>query len=543
MDCRSARTARAPFRIDTFSIACCVRCLTVPTPRIFPVHTTLAAVADALQPGDLLLFRGTGLLARVIGAYGRSQYSHAAMVGRCSGRWMCLEMRELRGGRAVTLESQVRRFPGRIDVYTVAPEFEHRYHRAAAADAMLAKCGRQYSYYGIYLAALRHLPFVRVLCRPAADDRNVDDGAPEFCSQAIASAARIAGGVDPVPNAADRITEPADLSRSRLWEHRWTLAAVHSTNGPAHDGPPAAPAGKPGMAGRSPFFRLLEVFAAALLVFLCGCCAARPARAWCSQPPPRQQIAVPITQAPDNRLADLKTELQQMRLDQASIAAQLAESKSVSGRRADEIARLSTQLRDCDQSRQELNDSNARLLNELARMREEIATKKPTIPVAVAKTTLEILIGQIGPIALGALAGFSPAGAAGAWWLLRSVLRRKPAAGGPGCWRLPPRRDDAPGRADDGGPPPSADSQPTDDVRVARVNKTETRFVRVPETDQESEAYREAMRREAALEPKLAPYVERIEATKSQLLHGSKAAQSLAADSRFGIGWQENQQR
>jgi hypothetical protein len=32
-----------------------------------------------------------------------------------------------------------------------------------------------------------------------------------------------AGGVDPVPNLADRLTEPADLARSPFFEYRFTL--------------------------------------------------------------------------------------------------------------------------------------------------------------------------------------------------------------------------------------------------------------------------------------------------------------------------------
>ena len=32
-----------------------------------------------------------------------------------------------------------------------------------------------------------------------------------------------AGGVDPVPNLADRLTEPGDLARSAFYEYRFTL--------------------------------------------------------------------------------------------------------------------------------------------------------------------------------------------------------------------------------------------------------------------------------------------------------------------------------
>ena len=53
---------------------------------------------------------------------------------------------------------------------------------------------------------------------------NDDDAStwPPFCSQAVSMADR-QGGIDPVPNLADRLTEPADLSRSEFYEYRFTL--------------------------------------------------------------------------------------------------------------------------------------------------------------------------------------------------------------------------------------------------------------------------------------------------------------------------------
>src|SRR5690242_20741871 len=92
-------------------------------------HLCLADARRYLRDGDLLLFRGRGLVARAIRTAGRSTYSHAAMVAWCHGLCMCLELREFRGGRAVTLESQVRRFPGQVDLYTVSATFHASFDR------------------------------------------------------------------------------------------------------------------------------------------------------------------------------------------------------------------------------------------------------------------------------------------------------------------------------------------------------------------------------------------------------------------------------
>ena len=56
------------------------------------------------------------------------------------------------------------------------------------------------------------------------EDDAVSSRCPPFCSQACAMADRIAGGVDPAPYLADRLTEPADLARSPFYEYQFTFA-------------------------------------------------------------------------------------------------------------------------------------------------------------------------------------------------------------------------------------------------------------------------------------------------------------------------------
>ena len=168
-----------------------------------------------LRPGDLLLFRRRSLIALA----GRGVHSHAAMVDFWDDLPFCLEVREFRGGRAVTLESQVRRCPGRIDVFR--PASKPRFHPADAAKAMRRYCGCDYGWRNVIHTALLHIPFFRLWCRPDVDDVSANRR-PPFCSEAVAASYRTAG-VDPVPHLADRFTEPADLARSALFTYRWTL--------------------------------------------------------------------------------------------------------------------------------------------------------------------------------------------------------------------------------------------------------------------------------------------------------------------------------
>lgn len=187
-----------------------------PTPlRLVRYHD----VRHQIHDGDLLLFRHRGPIAIA----GRGVHVHAAKAAWWCEDLFCLETRWLIGSRAVTLSSQVRRYSGQIDVFEVNPDRRWpEYDRRAAVRFMRRLAGKPYGYRGLLGAALLHLPLVRCFCRANVDDR-ARDHRPPFCSQACAMADRIGGGVDPVPQLADRLTEPADLARSPFYRYRFTL--------------------------------------------------------------------------------------------------------------------------------------------------------------------------------------------------------------------------------------------------------------------------------------------------------------------------------
>lgn len=172
-----------------------------------------------IRDGDLLLDRRRGLISIA----GRGVHSHAAKAAWWGDDLFCLEVRQLHGGRAVTLSSQVRKFPGRIDVFEVNPDdrWPH-YDRAAATAIMRRLAGCSYGYVGVALAALLHLPLARLWVQPDLRD-GAGANVPPFCSQACALSDRIGGGVDPVPHLADGMTLPADLARSPFYRYRHTL--------------------------------------------------------------------------------------------------------------------------------------------------------------------------------------------------------------------------------------------------------------------------------------------------------------------------------
>ena len=189
-------------------------------------RVSVSEVRDQICDGDLLLFRGRGLVARLIRIAGRSRYSHAARALWWRHDLFCCEVREWHGGRAVTLDSQVQKYPGAIDVFEANPGNRWPdYNRRAAMQFMRRLAGCDYGYLNVWCAALRHLPICRWFVHPPTIDPH-RVRRPPFCSQACATADRVAGGVDPVPHLADRLTEPADLARSPFYRYRFTLARL-----------------------------------------------------------------------------------------------------------------------------------------------------------------------------------------------------------------------------------------------------------------------------------------------------------------------------
>ena len=237
---------------------------------------SLRSVTNQIQDGDLLLFRGRGplssslssllvggllggLVGGLVGGFaslfglslemtgillgiallplllllffwfrspicvvGRGIHSHVGMAVWWGPELFCIDVSWL-GGRPTSLTKLVQRLPGQIDVYR--PNAGNRwpdYNQSGAVSFMRSLCGCSYGWWGLISAALLHLPIVRWFVKPDMDDLAMNRR-PPFCSQARAMADRVGGGVDPVPNLADRLTEPADLARSTFYRGLFTL--------------------------------------------------------------------------------------------------------------------------------------------------------------------------------------------------------------------------------------------------------------------------------------------------------------------------------
>ena len=184
-----------------------------------PIRVSYSKARLSIRDGDLLLFRPRGFIWRLIAVAGRSKYTHAAMAARWHGRIHCLQQTSDEDHKPL-LSELVKRWPGVIDVYSVV---KTPYNRTAAVKAMIAIAGKHYGWWNLFRASFCHLPVVRLFVKPDLDDKSTTVESP-FCSQAVSDVMRI-GGVDPVPNLSDRLTEPGDLARSSAFKYRFTLVS------------------------------------------------------------------------------------------------------------------------------------------------------------------------------------------------------------------------------------------------------------------------------------------------------------------------------
>ena len=191
--------------------------------NLVPYHEAL----DQIKEADVLLFRGEGLISWLIKRYGSGVHSHAAMAHWDDDNLQCVEFREFKGGRAVSLKSQVETHPDNIDVFRVADSifFENeKYYLTEeisnkVTDVIHDITGLPYGWKNFWKLGKHYLPF----CRLAEQNIKDDDPTTIFeCSTAVVYAYRMAY-IDPVPYLAVSAVTPADLARSSVFQYKFTI--------------------------------------------------------------------------------------------------------------------------------------------------------------------------------------------------------------------------------------------------------------------------------------------------------------------------------
>lgn len=200
---------------------------------------------DMIYEGDVLLFRNPPFPSPGwwIARYSGGMHSHVGVAHWDDDRLKCVEFREFKGARSVTLSSQVRFNPDRIDVFrplkeicvpTVEEVSDYKYnvqwHRKVFGENranqvtsfMDSLTGLPYGWKIIWKIVVSYLPFGRLARKNMKDD---DVSKINVCSTAVALAFR-KFYADPVPYLADSSTKPSDLARSPLFQYIFTIGDV-----------------------------------------------------------------------------------------------------------------------------------------------------------------------------------------------------------------------------------------------------------------------------------------------------------------------------
>ncbi len=179
-----------------------------------PISTSTAPAAleyrdirGDLRDGDVLLFCGKPLLARIVRTLTLGDYSHCGIVASWGGRKMLMHC-SLKGGvHSLPVSAALRTFPGDFEWFAVRPEHRDRLDVSALMREGLAHLGESYQ----VMRSLR--AGAHVYLGASAPD-------PEafHCSGYVARCFRAAGL--PLAEEDDVLMSPSDIARSFALEPR-----------------------------------------------------------------------------------------------------------------------------------------------------------------------------------------------------------------------------------------------------------------------------------------------------------------------------------
>jgi hypothetical protein len=165
-----------------------------------------------IKDGDVFLYRGKGIVPRMIRWLTHSTYSHAGVAAWWNERLMVMEA-VMRGVRVTPLSRNLFQHKGSVEWFTCKKEIseEDRLRMVIFAQEEL---GKSYARWKAVLFGLKVL-FKRDLGKK--DELRMENKL--FCSQYVARIYN-AIGLDLKKNREDRFMSPGDLARSPLLEKR-----------------------------------------------------------------------------------------------------------------------------------------------------------------------------------------------------------------------------------------------------------------------------------------------------------------------------------
>ena len=190
-----------------------------------------------LQEGDVLLYRGTGLISRFIQKISKGKYSHVAVASKdAQGEWESVQLREFKGGIAINLENDIKKNKSVIDVFRPIPKFTiikfnpetkkvetvyKKFDGNPVTRCMRDLTGFAYGYNRIYFLWRYYTRFWYDWSTITTDDTAKEIVFP-VCSTAVAHCFT-KNGYDLLKNRSDEYMSPSDLALSARLNYLFTL--------------------------------------------------------------------------------------------------------------------------------------------------------------------------------------------------------------------------------------------------------------------------------------------------------------------------------
>lgn len=163
-------------------------------------------IRKTLQDADVLMFRGTRPISRMLQAGARSSYSHCGLVAWWHRRAMLLQA-ESACIQAVPLSIALQSYPGEVDWYQIRPEYRQRVNVSSIIEEAQVNLGLAYGKTALLRTILHDVVGLRL-----PDDCEHPEAL--FCSQYVARCFRRAGL--PLQPQSDIATFPSEIALSPI---------------------------------------------------------------------------------------------------------------------------------------------------------------------------------------------------------------------------------------------------------------------------------------------------------------------------------------
>ncbi len=169
-----------------------------------------------IKDGDVLMYKGRGILSSLIKWFTKSEYSHAGITAWWNDRLMVMESVG-KGVVTKTLSKNIRDYHGDIEWFTLKSDYDE-VQRKAIVKCAQTDLGKEYNNRQLYKIALNKI-FGIEFSRYDRERRS----RKLFCSQYVSMVFFKSIGLDLKENLASSFTSPDDIAKSDKITKKGTL--------------------------------------------------------------------------------------------------------------------------------------------------------------------------------------------------------------------------------------------------------------------------------------------------------------------------------